>query len=84
MKTLIYEGGGGPKRSYARGRATVTFEVGQSYTIEDDAFADELLSQNPDGLTVEQAEPYGIPVFREVSGRGPAAITGKGGEEVGG
>jgi hypothetical protein len=88
MKTVVFDGPG-ESRTYVRGAQKVTFEVGKPQEVEGD-FAAELLGQNPDGLTLEQAEPYGIPVFREVKRgggglRSTVAAGGSGdGGEVGG
>lgn len=85
---LIVLEGPMPERTYKRGMKNVTFKKGEPVEVEDE-FGAELLGENKNGLTVAEAAPYCVPVFREVStaakgGAGKKARASGGGEEVNG
>lgn len=67
MMRLLYEGPA-PTRTFHRGREAFTVSIGETYEVDDD-FGAELLAMNPDGMTADEAAPYCIPVFRDLSDR---------------
>lgn len=58
--------------TFRRGPRDVTFTAGAPPVEVDDDFAAELVGKNPDGLDLEAAAVYCIPVFELVSGGGEA------------
>jgi len=79
---LIVLEGPMPERTYSRGMARVTFKKGEPAEVDED-FGRELLSENPNKLTVEEAAPHCVPVFRQVAkGKSSTRAAAPDGEEV--